>query len=322
MRKALCIGINYYASGNNLKGCVNDALDMERALEFNYDDNRNFQTKHLIAYSEDTAIDDLTLQASIDELFEGDPEIALLYFSGHGSFEGNHGYLCPSNFGNRHTGVSMEGLIRSAADSKAKYKVIILDCCHSGDAGNAYFNTRIAELPENTVILAGCAKDGFSVEAGGFGVFTSLILEALSGLAADYLGEVSPASIYTYVDKCFGAFEQRPVFKANIKGSICLKRNQPPIPLADLRQLAVYFRDPDEVFPLDPTYEEDKNNTDNQEINKEHEAIMVKLRRYNTLGLIAPYKEKYMYWAAVNSTGCRLTDLGKYYWRLTKKKII
>lgn len=325
MRKALLIGIDYYMNGGSLNGCVNDATSMQRALEFNHDLSRNFETRTLAAVNEEEAysiLDRKTLATAIDWLFEGEPEIALLYFSGHGSFNGAEGYLCPSDFSDEYTGVPMTNLIKAATNSKARNKLIILDCCHSGAAGTAYFSNQLSALPENTVIMAGCAQDGYSVESEGSGVFTQLFVEALNGAGSNLMGEVSPGSIYAYIDKSLGAFEQRPVFKANVKSFICLKKNKPLISMMDLRLLPMLFPVPEYKFPLDPTYEEDKNHTDNKEKSEEHEAVFKILREYWQVGLIVPDKEEYMYWAAIRSDSCRLTAMGRHYWKLLKKRII
>ena len=45
------------------------------------------------------------------------------------------------------------------------------------------------------------------------GLFTSLLLEALKGGAADITGHITPGGIYAYIDKALGPWEQRPVFK-------------------------------------------------------------------------------------------------------------
>jgi hypothetical protein len=37
---------------------------------------------------------------------------------------------------------------------------------------------------------------------------------------------------------------------------------------------------------------------------------------------VEPIKEEHMYFAAMNSTGCRLTPLGKHYWSLVKAERI
>lgn len=325
MRKALLIGIDYYESGNCLKGCVNDALSMQEALRFNHDGSRNFETQILLATDKDHSINHEVLARLIDWLFEGAPEIALFYFSGHGSFSGEEGYLCPSNAQDLDTCVPMTNLIGAAMNSKAQNKMIVLDCCHSGAAGIAFFSNQLSVLPEDTVIMAGCSKDGYSVESNGSGVYTQLFVEALNGAGSNLMGEVSPGSVYAYVDKSLGAFEQRPVFKANVKSFICLKKNEAPIEIKKLRLLDKLFADPDLEFPLDPSYEEDKNNLPegaSAERNEAHEEVFKILRDYYQVGLVVPIKEKYMYWAAVHSTGCKLTALGKHYWHLIHKGII
>lgn len=39
------------------------------------------------------------------------------------------------------------------------------------------------------------------------------------------LGDVTPGSIYAYIDRSLGGWEQRPVFKANIKRFVSLRKN-------------------------------------------------------------------------------------------------
>ena len=76
------------------------------------------------------------------------------------------------------------------------------------------------------------------------------------------IGEVSPGSIYSYIDRSLGAWEQRPVFKANIKTFVSLRKNSPPIPITELRRITEFFSDPYEEYALDPTYEPDKHESD------------------------------------------------------------
>lgn len=334
MRKALCIGINGYMRQNLLFGCVNDAKLMQEALGRNYDLSLNFQCKHMLAETRRlengewfllSAVNHHELEKNIDWLFEGDPEIALFYFSGHGGVIEDEGYLCPTDFDGKHTGVPMSNLIKAASKSKARNKIIILDCCHSGAAGIEFFSRGLSGLPENTVIMAGCTEEGYSQEKNGSGVFTQLFVEALNGAGSNIMGEVSPGSIYAYIDKSLGAFEQRPVFKANVKSFISLKKNKPLIGMEELQRLTEFFEDPDDEYPLDPTFEEDKKNLPegvDATKNPEHEAIMKILRKYWQNGLIVPDKEEYMYQAAINSDKLRLTAMGRHYWNLLHKGVI
>lgn len=338
MRKALFVGIDYYANGNTLHGCVNDVNSMCGALELHYDDSRNFQCKKLLA--ETIALEDGReigisqihhdqLSSAIEWLFGGGNDsaldIALFYFSGHGSVVDGKGYLCPSDFSNKHTGVAMSELIDAATKSKARNKIIILDCCHSGATGADYFGSDISVLPENTIIMTGCTKEGYSQEKNGSGVFTQLFVEALNGAGSNIMGEVSPGSIYAYIDKSLGAFEQRPVFKANVKSFISLKRNKPLLEMGELRKLTKFFPDSDFEYPLDPSYEEDKKNLPegaDASKNEEHEAIFKIFRKYWQNGLIVPLKEEYMYQAAINSDKLKLTAMGRHYWSMLSKGVI
>lgn len=338
MRKALIIGIDFYRNGNLLSGCVNDAKAMKEALERDYDLSRNFQCQIRLAETVKlsdgrrigvSAVLQQELLDDIDWLFEGDPEIALFYFSGHGAVVDKQGYLCPSDYFGKNSGVPMSRLIEAVNNSDAGNKVIILDCCHSGAAGDDSFGSDISVLPKNTVIMTGCTKEGYSQEKGGSGVFTQLFVEALNGAGSNIMGEVSPGSIYAYIDKSLGAFEQRPVFKANVKSFIRMKKNKPLIGMEELQRLTEFFEDPDDEYPLDPTYEEDKKNLPegaDTTKNEEHEAIFKILRKYWQNGLIVTTglepDKAYMYWAAVHSKGCKLTAMGRHYWKMLRNDVI
>lgn len=96
MRKALCVGIDCYETDSDLYGCVNDANGVKAALERNGDGTLNFSTKLMCATSEAMYITRAELKDAIQELFEGESEIAALYYAGHGSYDALGGYLCTS----------------------------------------------------------------------------------------------------------------------------------------------------------------------------------------------------------------------------------
>ena len=127
MRKALCVGIDSYETIPGLHGCVNDANSVKAALERNGDNTRNFDTKILCATSENSYIDRGELKDAISKLFSGEPEIALLYYAGHGSIDEQGGYLCTSEVHRVDDGLSLEDVMSIASNSKAKNKIIILD---------------------------------------------------------------------------------------------------------------------------------------------------------------------------------------------------
>ena len=142
------------------------------------------------------------------------------------------------------------------------------------------------------------------------------------GGAMNLLGDVSPGSLYAYIDRSLGPWEQRPVFKANIRNFVSLRKNNPPISIEDLRRITELFDEPSAEFKLDPTYEPDKHEADTKEVNKEHESIFAVLQHYVKLNLVVPVGEKHMYYAAIYRKSCKLTALGQHYWMLAKKNII
>lgn len=67
MRKALVVGINYYAHGPSLYGCVDDAHGVKSVLERNSDGTVNFDIKLLTG----TGPTDLVLRSDLREQIQG-----------------------------------------------------------------------------------------------------------------------------------------------------------------------------------------------------------------------------------------------------------
>ena len=70
-------------------------------------------------------------------------------------------------------------------------------------------------LGEGVTIMTASSRDQYAVEDGitGHGVFTELLIQGLLGGAADVGGNITPASLYSFVDQSLGAWEQRPLLK-------------------------------------------------------------------------------------------------------------
>lgn len=309
MRRALVVGIDEYP-GARLFGCVNDATSMSELLNFNEDGSPNFEVMRMLNEKTKAA-----LRSRIRDLFQGDDEIQLLYFSGHGCVNETGGYIITPDFQRYDEGISMDEILVLAGHSKARQKVVILDCCHSGAMGApALMGNGVAFLGNGVVILAASRDTEVSKEVGGMGVFTSLLLKALSGGATDIVGDVSAGNVYSYIDKGLGGWQQRPVFKANIVRSVNLRKVKPPVDISELRKLTVYFPDMNYEKPLDPSYESTVLDADSENI-----RVFKVLRHLQGVGLVEPVGEEYMYWAAMKSGTCRLTALGMYYWQLVKE---
>lgn len=316
MRKALIVGIDYYENGNPLFGCVNDAHRVNAVLERDSDGTKNFGTKLCVASNSSTLMKRKELKDLIVELFRDDSEIALLYFSGHGHIESTGGYLITSECETGDQGFPMSELLDIANKSMAKNKIIILDCCHSGYTGTSSATGNNAILSEGLTILTASSAEQYATEVNGHGVFTSLLVDALNGSAANLLGEVSPGGVYAHIDKSLGEWGQRPIFKTNVKYFITLRQTQPSILLSDLKQITDLFMTKDE-FPLDPSFEPESD----EAIEGNCKMFSI-LQKYARVNLVVPVDADHMYFAAMESKSCKLTALGEHYWNLVKKKLL
>lgn len=315
MRKALIVGINDYPSAP-LDGCVNDANAIHNVVGTHGDGAPNFGIKLLTSHSE--TITRSRLRAEIDALFAGDPDIALLYFSGHGLITSLGGFIVTTDFRRYDEGVSMDDILNFANHSKAKDKIIILDCCHSGAFGSPTITgSNVAQLSEGLSILTASRDSESALEINGGGVFTALVVNALQGGAADLRGHITPSGIYAYVDQALGPWDQRPIFKTNVTRFTSVRTITPPVSHTTLRKLIEYFPSPEDEHGLDPSYEFTEATADAAKV-----AIMKDLQKFVSVGLVVPVGEEHMYFAAMNSKSCRLTAVGFQYWRLVKEKHI
>lgn len=319
MKKALVVGIDAYPDAP-LMGCVNDAKSIANKLELNQDNSKNFDVRLELDISTKAKL----LQA-INELFSGDSEVALLYFSGHGSADGT-GYLVTPDFSSPDWGVTMADVLQKANNSRCRNKVIILDSCYSGKLGeNSASSDTTAQIAKGVTIMASSSRDEVSLESDGHGLFTSLLLQGMDGGAADLTGKITPAGLYTYIDQSLGAWQQRPVFKTNTSEFLPIRAVDPRVSMDTIRSLSNLFPEPNADFPLDPSFEDTNSPNDNHELIKPYAdekniVVFKKLQALEGVGLIEPVDEEFMYFAAMHHKACRLTPLGVHYWKLSKDK--
>ncbi|WP_417736490.1 caspase family protein [Rosistilla oblonga] len=324
MRRALIVGINYYEHGRPLYGCVDDAHAVKAILERHGDGSVNFDCVVYTGTGPTDRVDRGDLKDRVEELFIHDAEVALFYFAGHGHIEASGGYLlaCDSRRGDE--GISLAEVLTFANASPAKNKVIILDSCHSGIAGTKPGDDNVATVAEGVTVLTASTAQQYATEENGHGVFTTLFVDALHGGAANLTGDVTPGSVYAHIDQSLGAWEQRPVFRTNVKQFVSLRKVQSPISIADLRRLKDFFSSPGDEFPLDPTFEPEMKGRDEgmPDPVPENTRTFAMLQKYNRLNLLVPVGASHMWNAAMESRGCRLTPLGQHYHRLVSKNRI
>ncbi len=140
-RRALLVGINHYPDPrNNLKGCVNDALQVSRMLQegFLFDDVR--QIRLLTDERATTAAIKDRLRWLLDGAAAGD--VLVFHYSGHGSqVRDRHGdelddgldeIICPYDL-DWDAPFTDDELCRCLDGLKpGVHLTVLLDCCHSG----------------------------------------------------------------------------------------------------------------------------------------------------------------------------------------------
>jgi len=315
MKRALLVGIDDYDNFNNLTGCVNDIHALAPLLSRNYDNSPNFDCRSLT--SDGGRVDRNTFLEAVDALLVPGADVGLFYFAGHGNAVTNDVTLVTQDGTKTEAGVSLASILGKVQNSTIREIIIVLDCCFSGAAGSVpQLGSRDAVMRQGVAIITASRSDQTASEMlGGRGFFSFYFCGALDGGAADTLGKVNLAGVYAYLSESFGPWEQRPTFKANMDRLHELRRCKPDVPIDELRHLPEFFTAPGDDLRLDPTYEPKADPK-----HPEHEAIFAILQRCRAAKLVEPVGVEHMYFAAMESKACRLTPLGKHYWRLAEQK--
>jgi len=289
---------------------------MRKALDQDRDDRFDFDC-HCYT-SDNSTVTKEFLGEQVRWLFRGKPDMVLFYFSGHGFSDGLDTYLATQDFSPQDPGFSLTHLITAATKSKAKEVIIILDACYSGAAGNfPLVDENIATLREGISILTSSRHDEKSENQNGRGFLTRIIVDGLNGVAADLLGNVTITGLYRLADSLPGSWDQRPVFKCHVSQLTPIQKYPPAIPLATLKKLTRYFKEPDFEHQLSPSHEPMHEDAD-----KNRTKIFADLQQMRGAGLVEPIGHQHMYYAALESGSCTLTPLGRFYWNMVKRKRI
>lgn len=309
--RALLIGIDEYGDGNDLAGCAADAVALEPLLARHDNGRPNFDCRLVVGAVRRDVLLDL-----IDALLAPGADVALLYFAGHGRQARGDVALATMEGTEATPGVGFREVLERIAASPVKEVVVILDCCFSGGAGTlALLDRDSAVLRSGVSILTASRGDQASWESLGRGRFSVFLEAALDGGAADVLGNVTVASVYAFLSESFGAWDQRPTFKANIERLHPLRHCAPAVDVRTLRSLTKWFPTPEFELPLDPSYEPEAAPSD-----PEHEAVFAQLQDCRASKLVEPVSpHRHLYYAAIESGSCRLTALGRHYWHLADR---
>lgn len=310
MKKALVVGIDHYEAAP-LNGCVNDALQITELLDRHEDGSKNFDCNPLISGDGLPPVTATLLRESLEQLLQDPVTHAVFHYSGHGTVDdGNQ----PALVGQDGSTLQMRDLLEIATNATSAPTLILLDCCFAGGLGpSGLMPDSHATVREGLAMIVGSRRNEPAAERDSAGVFSSLVVGALEGGASDVRGHVTVASLYSYVDEGLGGWDQRPALRANVSQLQPLRNCDPLVPESTLRMLPTWFPNAEHEFPLSPDYEPDAKPED-----FEKQAVFKKLQDCNRARLVDPVDEDHMYYAAVNSTACRLTALGRRYWRMAK----
>jgi hypothetical protein len=254
------------------------------------------------------------LLGDLDGLFDTAADVALLYFAGHGAGTVTDVALVTRDGTPATPGIAFSEILAKVAGSGVREVILILDCCFSGAAGGIpQLASSATTLRDGVSILAASRGDQVAGETDR-GIFSNFLGGALEGGAADVLGRVTIAGLYSYLDESFGAWNQRPAFKANVDRLHELRRCTPAVPLTELRQICELFPAVGHLFELDPSYEPSAEPRD-----PEHERAFSTLQKYRAAKLVRPVDADHMYFAAMEGKACRLTPLGRHYWQVAKE---
>lgn len=308
MKRALLIGIDNYANFSPLSGCVNDVSTITPLMSRNEDQSPNFECQILVSNGSRVTRD--VLLQGISALLAPGADVGLLYFAGHGAQEKDDVTLVTTDGTSETPGVKLSDLLGKVADSQLREMNVILDCCFSGGAGSIpQLGSSAAVLRSGLSILTASRGDQVSAETlDNRGLFSVHLEAALEGGAADVLGKVTVAGIYAYLSEAFGAWQQRPAFKANIYRAHDLRKCDPAVPIEGLRQLHILFPAPYDEFALDPSYEDTE-----EPRHEDHETVFKLLQKFRAAKLVEPVGTDHLYFAAMEHKSCRLTPLGRHY---------
>lgn len=320
-KRALVIGLDDYP-GAPLKGCVADAEAISTMLSTNADGSPNYKVK-TITSTEGTVTRPAMQEAMLD-LFKDPQHMDLLfYFSGHGRQTRFGAELVTTDA----DGVTMNDLLTLANASSAANVTIILDCCFSGDMGNAAalqpgqiadeFRKNITVLGNGVVVLAASKATQVALEADGQGILTRLLLDGLNGGATDHLGRVTALSLYAFASAALDDWDQCPIFKAHVTQPAILRLGPPWLDPSLLRRLPEKFSTPDARVQMTPAHEGEGRPLPAGAGTQEQQDFDY-FKKLRNAGLLTTDDEEDHYWVALNSGYVFLTPLGRYFWERAK----
>ncbi|MBW4652089.1 MAG: caspase family protein [Kaiparowitsia implicata GSE-PSE-MK54-09C] len=246
-RDALVVGINSYRYLSGLQAPARDAEAIAHLLQKQGD----FRVQRLpeviqsghpqVGHSTLVSLRDL--ETALINLFKprGNtiPQTALFYFSGHGIQRDagiNEGYLAVSDTQPDvgFYGLSLFWLRRLLQESPVRQRVVILDCCHSGELLNFLEADPGARAGTDRLFMAASREYEAAYESleGTYSVFTQALVDGLDARQSG-LDRVTGLALTAQVSQALQGELQQPLFESSggeIVLTRCGKRAEPVLP--------------------------------------------------------------------------------------------
>ncbi|MGB3614391.1 MAG: caspase family protein [Elainellaceae cyanobacterium] len=235
MRDALTVGINTYAHLPKLRTPANDAEAIACLLE-EHGDFRVQRLPEVIrgerpAVARKTPVSVAELEAALIRLFKpsgaNSPHTALFYFSGHGIQRNvgiRDGYLAlsESHPDGGAPGLSLFWLRRLLQESPVRQRIVILDCCHSGELLTFLDADPGVSAGTDRMFMAACREYEAAYESltSCHSVLTQAILDGLDPRTCS-AGRVTNYALTSSVSRALSQQLQQPLFE-NSGGEIVL----------------------------------------------------------------------------------------------------
>lgn len=246
-RDALIVGINTYQYLAELQAPAHDAESIALCLE-SFGECRVTRLPEAIiqqkpAVSQRSVVTTADLEAALIKLFKPAgktiPQTAIFYYSGHGLQRQagiQEGYLATSdaNPAAGHYGLSLHWLRRLLQESPVQQRVILLDCCNSGEFFNMLEADPGARAGTDRLFMAASREYESAYEALGsnHSVFTQALLLGLNPYKVKG-GTVNSHSLTDVVNRELKGELQQPLFESSGSEIVLTRLSGPTSPVCD-----------------------------------------------------------------------------------------
>ncbi|MBW4482173.1 MAG: caspase family protein [Tildeniella torsiva UHER 1998/13D] len=277
-RDALVVGINTYQHLPGLQAPAHDAESVARCLE-SFGECRVVRLPEAIthqkpAISQRGVVTTALLEEALIKLFKPAgktiPQTAIFYYSGHGLQRQagiQEGYLATSdaNPAAGHYGLSLHWLRRLLQESPVSQRVILLDCCNSGEFFNMLEADPGARAGTDRLFMAAAREYEAAYESldGNHSVFTQALLSGLNPYKVKG-GIVNGHSLTDAVNRELKGELQQPLFESSgseivltrMSGMLSPARDTPPPLLERLQKLRYGFCPFPGIAPFEAAHSE------------------------------------------------------------------